>query len=474
MARYVWQPQPGPQTSLVNCPVDEICYGGARGGGKTDGMLGKNAIKAQLYGKHQRAVFFRRKQIELEDAIARAHEIYGPLGWEWHDQKKTYTSPNGATLRFRYLERDKDAMLYQGHSYTDVYIEEAGAFASVGPINKLRATLRSGHGIPCQLHLTCNPGGPGHQWIKQRYIDPYPDGMRVFKEKLQGMNPGSFIENRFVFIPAKLKDNAYLGDDYVAKLRMVGSEALVQAWLQGDWNVVDGAYFSEWRPELVLQPFQIPDNWMKFGAFDWGSARPFCYQWWTIASEAVVRRNVVVPRHAMICYREWYGAKGPNVGLRLTADEVGKGIRQKTEEKMSYHVADPAIFVEDGGPSIRERMGIPFYQAKNKRVSSAGRLGGWDILRQRMVGIDGNPMIFWFNTCTDSIRTIPMLQHDETNPEDLDTEAEDHAADTTRYAAASRPWATQQAKEEQLDKWDKRFMAAEQSYYDGAGSWLAR
>lgn len=438
-------------------------------------MLGKNAIKANLYGKRQKAVFFRRKQVELEDAIQRAHEIYGSggLNWHWHDQKKTYTSPDGSILRFRYLERDKDAMLYQGHNYTDIYIEEAGAFPSAAPINKLRGALRSGAGVPCQLHLTCNPGGPGHQWIKKRYIDPAPEGMKVFKERLKGLG-SNFVENRFVFIPAKLKDNRFLGDDYVAQLRLTGSEQLVQAWLEGDWNVIDGAYFDCWSPNLVIRPFEIPENWTKFGAFDWGSSRPFCMQWWAVCGESMLWDGRVIPRGAIICYREWYGAKAPNVGLKMTAEEIGRGIRERTEERMNYYVADPAIFTEDGGPSIRERMKVPFFQANNKRTSTVGRLGGWDIIRQRMIGIDGSPMIYWFNTCVDSIRTIPMLQHDETNPEDLDTDAEDHAADTTRYACASRPWANVVEEEAKKDHWDRKFDQAEREMYNGNGAWIAQ
>lgn len=467
MARVVWQPQPGPQTALVNCPVDEIAYGGARGGGKTDGMLGKNALKAEIYGQHQSGIFFRRKQVELEEAIQRAHEIYQPLGWHWQDQKRTYNSPNGARLKFRYLERDSDAMLYQGHNYTDIYIEEAGAFPRPDPINKLRATLRSGHGVPCQLHLTFNPGGPGHQWLKARYIDPHPDGMRVFLEKMPSLKKGEFVENRYVFIPAKLKDNNYLGDDYVARLRMSGSEALVRAWLEGDWNIVEGAFFDCWSDRMVIKPFTPPEHWTKIVGFDWGSAAPFCVQWWCVASEDYIHYGERIPKGALICYREWYGAKGPNIGLKMTAEAVGQGIKERTKERVNFYVADPAIFNEDGGPSIMERMRIPFHRAENKRTSTESKMGGWDMMRMRMEGQDGVPMIYFMDTCKDSIRTIPVLQHDEIRPEDLDTDGEDHAADTTRYVCMSRPWMSKRAKTANMDVWERRFRESELSYYDG-------
>jgi hypothetical protein len=106
-------------------------------------------------------------------------------------------------------------------------------------------------------------------------------------------------------------------------------------------------------------------------------------------------------------------------------------------------VADPAIFAQDGGPSIAERMsrlGVHWGKADNKRVSDRGRMGGWDQMRDRMKGEDGRPMLYTFDTCRDSIRTIPALQHDEKKPEDIDTESEDHAADEWRYACMSRPY----------------------------------
>lgn len=73
-------------------------------------------------------------------------------------------------------------------------------------------------------------------------------------------------------------------------------------------------------------------------------------------------------------------------------------------------------------------------RADNKRQP------GWEALRQRLVGESGVPMIYFADSCEDTIRTLPVLQHDEGDPEDLDTDSEDHAADEIRYAVMSRPW----------------------------------
>ena len=149
-------------------------------------------------------------------------------------------------------------------------------------------------------------------------------------------------------------------------------------------------------------------------------------------------------------YREWYGAAGPNVGLKMTAEAVGAGIvqRESRDPNLRYGVLDPACFREDGGPSIAERINKeliaarlrPFHAADNSRVPQRGSMGGWDQVRSRLVGQDGRPMIYCFSNHADSIRTIPALQHDPARPEDVNTESEDHAGDEWRYACMSRPF----------------------------------
>jgi hypothetical protein len=470
----IWRPQEGPQAHLVDCPIEEIFYGGARGGGKTDGMIGKNAIKAGIYGKHQKGIFVRKELPQLEDAIERCKEIYLPMKWSWAEQKKIFTAPNGATLKFRPLERLVDAEKQQGKNFTDIYFEELTNYSDPGVYNRMRGTLRSAQGIPCQLHGTGNPGGGGHQWVKSRFIDPDPAGYKVIEEEL----PNGAKHHR-VFIPAKLWDNKLLIENdpnYENNLYMSGSKELVRAWLLGDWNIVEGAFFDCWSPKMVHRPFLVPKDWSKFVAFDWGSAKPFCAQWWTIVQDDYTTpEGVLLPRGYMLCYREWYGCKYeagmvvPDTGLRMVAEEVGRGIKERTDEKINFWVADPAVFKEDGGPSHAERMGLPFIPADNARVTAYGHMGGWDQMRSRMIGTrthddngvlqeDGVPMMGYFNTCVDSIRTIPTLQHDPNRAEDLDTSSEDHAADTSRYACMSRPWRSKPKTSNviETDLWGRR------------------
>ena len=439
----VWEAQDR-QAAFISCPVFEIFFGGARGGGKTDAVLGDFLEHADTYGEHAIGLMVRRTRTELIETIERSKVIYSPLGWVFHEQDKMWRAPNGARLRFAYLERDQDAQGYQGHSYTRIYVEEIGNFPSDKPILKLMACLRSGAGVPVGFRATGNPGGPGHQWVKARYIDPAPGGWRVFRDPLS--------ELEWVFIPSKVQDNRYLDDHYVNQLRASGSKELVRAWLEGDWSVIEGAFFDCWSNERhVIRPFEVPNDWLRFRSADWGSAKPFSVGWWAVASDDTEIEGRVIPRGALVRYREWYGASAPNVGLKYTAEQVADGILSKeTGEKIAYSVLDPAAFAVDGGPSIAERMmkrGVTFRRADNKRVSQLGAIGGWDQLRSRLVGdSDGRPMIYFFSTCVDSIRTIPALQHDPDRPEDVDTDGEDHAPDETRYACMSRPYVLKPAE----------------------------
>lgn len=271
-----------------------------------------------------------------------------------------------------------------------------------------------------------------------------------------------------MFVPARLRDNQILlnaDPTYGDRLKGLASEAMVRAWLEGDWTVIEGAYFDCWRYDLhVVEPFEVPQTWARFRAMDWGSAKPFSVGWWTIVTDdhRVVGfggKTRVLPRGSIVRYREWYGAtEMPNVGLKMTAEQVANGIyqRERLDPALKYGVLDPQCFKEDGGPSIAERINRvliskhrrPFHEADNSRVPQRGSMGGWDQMRARLVGQDGAPMIYCFSTHNASIRTIPALQHDPTKPEDVNTESEDHCGDEWRYACMSRPFTPVEVKVE--------------------------
>lgn len=455
----IWQPQPGPQTALLQCPVFEVFYGGARGGGKTDGMIGDWLQHSAMYGEHAVGIFVRRNRTQLSEVIARTKQLFNKLGAKYNETKSEWVMPGGARLRFVYLERVADAENYQGHSYTRVYIEEVTNFPSPKAIDLLRATLRSAVGVPVGMRLTGNPGGPGHSWVKQRYIDPAPQGFKVITYTDSVVLPDSTIVEvnlERVFIPSKLKDNPkllYSQPTYVLQLRQTGSAELVRAWLEGDWNSVQGAYFSDFQYEkhVLGAGFlaEIPRHWTRFRAMDWGSAKPFSVGWYAVSDGALG-----LPSGAMIKYREFYGWNGkPNEGLKMSAAAVARAIMAFDREdqdkglSISYGLADPSIFAEDGGPSIAEMMlgeKCQWARADNKRIP------GWEQMHTRFQA--DPPLLYFLETCEHTIRTLQLVGHDDTKPEDLDSEAEDHALDETRYACNSRPLVTkeQQAKNDMV------------------------
>jgi len=241
-----WQPQPGPQTALVDCPIEEVLYGGARGGGKTDGLAGSWLRHWGYHGNAARGILFRRTYDELEEVLSRLLEILPVLGAQYRAGAKTFYmpggGPSGGFLKLRYLEAERHASRYQGHSYTWLGIDEAGNFPSPAGIDRLRGTMRSTQGVPPLLRLTGNPGGVGHAWIKERYLDPAPP-MRPFRDETTGAER--------VYIPSRVQDNPALLDadpHYVERLKASGPPWLVQAWLEGDWNAsADGGVFNpEW------------------------------------------------------------------------------------------------------------------------------------------------------------------------------------------------------------------------------------
>lgn len=437
-----WGPQPGPQADAIAATwCQELFFGGARGGGKSDFLLGDFLQDVPTYGRDWQGILFRRTYSELEELIRRSHELFPSTGAEWLEGKTRWQWRNGARLKFRHMENDRDAEHYRGHQYGWVGFDELDAFPTDGPYRKMRACNRwAGRELPTKrMRAAGNPGGVGSGWIKATFIDRAPKGFVPWEDEETGRS--------MMFVPSRLTDNLILmqkDPTYINTLRGVGSPALVKAWLAGDFNVVVGSFFPEFGDRHIIAPFEIPEHWTRFRSFDWGSAKPFVCLWMTVSDGSIER----FPDGAIIVYREWYGGSGPNIGMRLSVREVAQGILERERyldeegkprrEKIDYSVADTQIFDEDGGPSIAERManeGVLFGPADKKRVVGAQQV------RDRLIGEDDYPMVFVVGVaCKDLVRTLPTLQHDERKPEDVNTEGDDHSYDALRYGLMSRPY----------------------------------
>ena len=444
-------PQYGPQTYLLSCPADEIFFGGARGGGKSYGVLLDWLWHHERYPGLANGVVFRRSMPELEEIQREARGILPLFGFRYFRQGTTWRHANGGTLKMRHLDRDEDADLYQGHSYNWLGFDEAGSWPRMNPINMLRATLRDVRGVPVRMILTGNPGGRGHNWLKARYVDPAPP-MTMIAEVSDD------VEWRRVFIPSRVEDNQLLlhnDPGYVARIKQSGPEWLVNAWLDGNWDIVAGGAFDDvWqRDRHVIPPFEIPKGWYVDRSFDWGSSRPFSVGWWAESdgSEATMPDGTTRswPRGTLFRIAEWYGWNGtPNEGIRMTAREIARGIRDREKsisERVSGRIhpgpADSSIFSTENGNSIAgdmETAGVT-WQAANKAPGS--RKLGWErmrgLLSSAMQSPQEKPGLFVFENCSQFIRTVPVLPCSERDPEDVDTDSEDHVADEARYRVLS-------------------------------------
>jgi hypothetical protein len=432
----VWRPQKGPQTLLLSCPVNEIFFGGARGGGKTDGLIGDFVAHAGRWGSAVRGVLFRRTYRELEEVLDAAKRILMPLGAKYKVARWMFVMPGGAELKLRYLRRDADANSYQGHQYNWMGFDEVTNWPTSRALDMMRACLRSALGIVCRLVLSGNPGGPGHNWVKARYVDPAPP-LNLFRDD-QG--------ERCVYIPARLVDNPLLIDNdpgYVNRLRRSGPEWLVKAWLDGTWDIVAGGMFDDvWTSANVLPRFVVPDSWMVDRSFDWGSSRPFSCGWWaesdgTSASIGGCERTLV--RGSLVRIAEWYGSTGkPNEGVRMTADEVAREIAVR-DRAFPFLVnpgpADNVIFSVDNGRSIAQDMEVCGVLWDRSDKSPGSRKLGWERMRMMMKNAQSvdEPALFVTDGCRDFIRTVPTLARDDRDQDDVDPNAEDHVADESRY-----------------------------------------
>lgn len=319
---------------------------------------------------------------------------------------------------------------------TWIGFDEIAQFADERVYHLMKGCLRwGGAEVPTKrIRCSCNPFGPGVSWVKRYFVDQAPTGYKPRTD------PDT--KHNIMFIPSRVLDNKMgleMDPGYISRLKGMGSKEVVKAMLEGDFSAVVGAFFDEFSiHKHVIEPVELPEHLMRFRAFDWGSYHPF-YCLWVAVSDGTIPG---IKTGALICYREYYGCKPdkPTEGIKMPANEVAKEIVRREfpweHRNISFSVADTQVFESDGGPSIAERMQPYIYwQGADKK-----RKPGWDQVRQRLIGIDGKPMVLIFSTCKHLIRTLPALQHDDRDPNDADTNGEDHPCDALRYACMARPW----------------------------------
>ena len=390
-------------------------YGGARGGGKSWAMRRKFVLLALHYEGLQ-LLLLRRTLAELTENHVRPllAELAGVANY--NATQRVFTFPNGSRIKLGYCDAEKDVYQYQGQEYDVVGLEEATHFteSQMQFLSTCNRSIRKD--FSPRMYYTCNPGGVGHAWVKRLFID------RDYRN--------SERPEDYVFIPAKLADNPILlknNPGYLTTLQNL-PEHLRRAHLEGDWDVLAGQYFAEFRRERhVVKPFAVPRDWRRFAAMDWGYNDPCCVLWFAVA-----------PGGMLYIYRELYVQK-------TLSSEIAARIKKLSEgERIAYTAASPDAWQKRGlrepgdmaGESIAEVFtagGVPLIRADNSRIA------GWMRVREALGGEGGEPKLQIMENCQNLIRTLPLLTFDPHDAEDVSDNCEDHAAEALRYGLMSRP-----------------------------------
>ena len=429
---------------------NEILYGGAAGGGKSY-AIGWDAFLRCMKYPGTSAYLFRRTYPELEQTLIKTMRMIVPetLG-KYYASNHEMQFVNGSVARFAHLSDESDVIKYQGAEIQWLYFDELTHF-SESMYNYIKTRLRAPKRLgvhPC-VRCASNPGGPGHGWVKARFVDSTDIGTHTVEKMFEIKDAdGQMRTLRSVceYIPATVRDNPHIDELYIAELEQK-PEKLRDALLLGKWDAFEGQAFPEFTndPEHykdglhthVIDPFDIPLHWTRYVSFDHGFSRPFSFGAWAVDPDGRAYR-----------YKELYGCKKgeANVGLMLTPGEIAAKLADwlEPEFREGIHItgiADPAIWDESRGTSVEEQIrkvfsGVTFRKGDNTRMP-----GKMQVHERLRFDDDGRPMMYIFSNCTDFIRTIPTLCYDEHKVEDIDTAGEDHIYDETRYFLMSRPLA---------------------------------
>lgn len=454
---YFWEPQAGPQAYAAICPCDETFFGGHRGGGKTDCLWGRHLAGSDRFGRDWNGLVARRNYKDFAELRRRVDGMIDRglpaerVGGE--QQTNIVKFHNGATVTMVAIQRLEQLGAYQGHQYTEISIDEAPLIPFLQKmIDQFKGCLRSPAGVPCRMFMTGNPGGPGANVVKMRFITPAKSNT-IHRDKRSG-------ESR-VFIPSRLQDNKILCQNdpkYVSRLMSISDPALRKAWLEGNWDVFLGQAFDFSRDYHVVSPYPIPNYAPIYMTFDWGFGKPFSIGWWFADKEGRITR-----------FAEWYGWDGevPDNGLRLADEEIvlgtvrnGERIPGIKEREKKLGIKNHDTVIRIAGPDCWNKK--PDYKGGGQGPSTAEKWAHLGIyltkgdadrklklrqFRERLrVQLDPRdnktvlpPMMLIFETCEQFIRTVPALCTDPLDIEDIDTEMEDHIYDEACHICMARP-----------------------------------
>lgn len=450
------------------------------------------------YGKYWRGVIFRREYGDLEDIISKSKrwfpQIFPDAKFLASKGDLKWVFATGEELLFRAFKRPEDYWKYHGQELPFIAWEELTAYPDDKCYEDMMSCNRSSFQVPAdrsdlppipvEVFSTTNPYGPGHSWVKRRFIDIAPPG-RVVRRDYTFTNPATGERNTIrrnqVRIFGSYSENPYLDPMYVAKLLSIKDPNKRKAWIEGDWNVTSGGRFDYlWRENIhVVTPFNIPAGWHVDRSHDWGESKPFSNLWFAEATGETITdhdgKEWTPVKGSVFVIGEWYGnEKGEdNVGVHLSSTNVAKGVKwidqrlagqdvpQPTSMRGDIHIhpgiisgqvkpgpADNAINTASDGQSIAVKMrneGVKWTES-DKRPGS--RVNGAALLCDYLEGSldaadpekaeDAKPGLYFFDYCRGIASRFPTLPRDTKNPDDIDTDAPDHDYDALRYRISAK------------------------------------
>ena len=404
------------QEQFINSEAFETFFGGAAGGGKSYGQLVDALLYALKYPKSKQ-IIFRRTFPDLEKSLIRVSlEFYPREAASYNSSKHIWTFKNGSIIDFGYIDSENDVYQYQSAEYDVIRFDELTHFTEY-MYTYMISRCRGANPYPKHIKSSGNPGGVGHAWVKARFIDIGTPN-QIHEITLENGKKTTII-----FIPSLVQDNMFLLDndpDYVSRLELL-PEKERQALLYGDWDIFDGQFFTEFDRKIhVVTPFEIPKDWRIYRARDYGL--DMCATLW------------IAMDYHMNCYayKELYEPD-------LIVSEAAREINEMTNEKIQIDYAPPDLWNrnKDTGKSTADifaENGQFLTKADNNRVTGWLAVHEWLKIYKDEQG-QPNSKLKIFSNCVNLIRTLPALQHDEKNPNDVAVEPHEltHIPDALRY-----------------------------------------
>lgn len=415
------------QQKFIDSEAFETLFGGAAGGGKSYGQLVDALLYALKY-KKSKQIIFRSTFADLEKSLIRVSlEVYPLSIADYNSSKHTWKFQNGSIIDFGYIQYEKDVYQYQSAEYDVIRFDELTHFTKF-MYTYMISRCRGANPYPKRIKSSTNPGGVGHTWVKERFIDiGNPNTVHTCK-----LETGQEVTR--IFIPSLVTDNKFMlsyDPDYIKRLDAL-PEKERKALKYGDWDIYDGMFFPEFKRRIhVIEPFQIPDAWNRYIAMDYG-----------LDMFAVLFIAVDTKGKAYV-YNEIHKS---NL-IVSEARQTLKSIMRQYKYKFIYAPPDLWNRNRDTGKSTAELFlegGIHLTKASNNRI--AGWLNVKEWLKVKKIRHEQTGELYEdsdlkiFSNCINLIKYLPQLQHDEKDPNDVATEPHEptHITDALRYFCVSR------------------------------------